>query len=329
MHNFASRTGLMCLVMDIIFTKTVHPMPTIPAVRPCCRLCASRFLFAVLIPVLAACSSQESDDAETAPSCDVTLSVMGSGLLPYETRAVENLADYCDYVNFVLYKGGSEVARAIQHSGDTGYGSASFRLSPGTYTVLVLAHRCMGGNPSVLDPTDIVFTDATRYDDTFCHYGEIVVGSQSASHSLTLSRASTKVMFHLSDAKPTGLGTCEIVYSGGTGHLNATTGHGTSTSTAQRKTVNLSSYDQIPDLNVYTFLPGDEGELDIDVTFKSTSGEVIQSRHFENVPVAHQRMTVLEGYFFSAEADFSIVAETDWVEFNRLPIETTAAAIAN
>lgn len=253
---------------------------------------------------------------------NLILRVTNNTVPEYETstRAVQDITDYCTRFNFVLYQNGTKVKGVSQEKEKAGdeFGEVAMTVEPGTYQLLVLAHCGNTGNPSLSDPENIKFNNTeTGYSDTFYYYGDIEVTSESKTHDIQLTRATTMVQFVFDEDMPSDIYRIRIDYTGGSGVLNAKTGYGGSVNSQQYLKWNVSSHAGKHDLfklAIYTFLQHEQGNLHVKITAMTENDEVILQREYDEVPVERNKKTVFQGNFFTAESnqDFSFTAETGW-----------------
>ena len=256
-------------------------------------------------------------DGDTPAGGNLVLRVAGSSFMPYETRAVENLADYCRRLNFILYQNGEKVKSVTQiksEEGD-GFGVATMTVAPDTYKLLVLAYSGNGGSPTISDPEKVHFTNAIGYSDTFYYYGDITVAEGGSAFDLTLQRATTRVVFRLKDTQwPADMASLTFKYTGGSGYFNVLTGFGGSVNSQQEVSFDVNSGTPLPDFPLYTFMQKQTGNLRITATLYSNTNAALQERSFE-VPVMYGKQTVVEGYFMTYDNSFTITGETGWEEY--------------
>ena len=230
-------------------------------------------------------------------------------------RAVVDLTTYCTRLNFVVYKDGVKVKGLSQTTDDSNFGEVTMKLDPGDYKLLVLAHKSVGGNPTVSDPENIHFTNALGYSDTFSYYGDLFVGGQDLNHSLLLTRNVSLLRFVINDEFPPEVKYMHFYYTGGSGVLNAVTGYGGNVNSQQEKLVDVIGMTSPATFNLYTFLQQEEGKLQVRVrALASDKSTIILECTFGEIGMKHQKYSEYSGYFFDSDQSFTISAETDWGE---------------
>ncbi len=264
----------------------------------------------------------EEQEPTTKKNGNVTLRASMFNIVPFDTRAVQNIADYCTKLCFVLYNSSGAVVKEVtQKSGDSGYGEVSLSLEPATYKLLILAHSSTS-NPTLTNPASLLFTDNMYYSDTFYYYGDLVVTTDDKTHDLQLQRATTMVRFTITDEVPSNVKTILCKWEGQSGTFNATTGWGLNTSSVQMVVYDVTGLTPPISLKLFTFMHENEGTLKLTVTARGTnSSDVVASKVFDAVPIKNHMVTEYNGRFFSSGEStngFNITAETEWQVYQQL-----------
>ncbi len=254
---------------------------------------------------------------ETQPSGNVIIRASLFNIVPFsDTRTVKDIADYASRLSFVFYKDGAKVKAVSQKKGDSDYGQAAVSLVPGDYQLLILAHSCPYGTPTLSDPSFIQFKNKdTGYSDTFFYYGTLSVTGEQQNVELQLQRAASMFSITINDEIPQQVTNILVQYKGESGVLDATTGYGGSVNSEQYINFNVEGLSAPLTLRVYTFLREDEGLLKtVNVIATNAEGLRVAAKEFTNVPMRHCMATEYVGRFFSQESDltFSLTAETAW-----------------
>lgn len=269
------------------------------------------------VTALSACEKMVVDEEETesGKKGNVTLKATMFNIVPFETRAVQNIADYCSRLCFVVYdSSGSKVKGVSQKKGDTGYGQVSMTLEPATYKLLVLAHSGQS-NPTLTDPSFLQFTNQMGYSDTFYYYGDLIVTEEAATHELQLQRATTLLSLTITDELPSNLKQIRCEWVGESGVFNATTGWGGTVNSTQVVVYNVEGLTAPITLRLYTFMRQEEGTLKLTIDATDTNGATIEKRVYNDVPIKNRMVTEYSGRFFSSaesENSFNLTAETGW-----------------
>ena len=263
-------------------------------------------------------TQKEQQDEESI----ITFKINGFSVEPFDTRATQNIVNYCNRLEFAVYQDGKLKSSVSQKKADDDYGTASMTLKPGTYKLMILAYSSNSSETlDISNPQSISFANAMGFSDTFYYYGDLTVTSSNQTLEITMLRATSLLSFTITDELPNNLYKIDMSYSGGSRILNATTGMGvTKANDKQEVRWNVSGYTAPLTLNEYTFLPTETGSLTLTVTAMDSNDKVIQERTFTNVPVQYGMKTVYSGQFFtqSASVNFSLTAETDWETYKTI-----------
>ena len=247
-------------------------------------------------------------------------------IVPFETRAVQNVADFSNTLQFILYQNGTKVKGVTQKKSEGNYGQIGITLEPGTYQLLVLAHSS-SGNLTVSDPTAIHFTNSDGYSDTFYYYGSIEVTTEQTTYNVTLQRATSMVRVIIQDEIPSNVQRIRLYYEGESGVFNAVTGMGGTTNSQQSILFNVEGKTAPLTLCAYTFLRNETGSLDMTITaYGSSASDIIAEKQLDNIPMKNHMVTEYSGYLFSTpptppttvDATFNLTAETSWEVYQQL-----------
>lgn len=268
---------------------------------------------------LTACEKAIFDEETTSTTKKegtVTLRASMFNIVPFDTRAQQDIADYCTNICFVVYNSaGNQVKEITQKKGDSGYGQTSMSLSPATYKLLILAHSS-SSNPTLTNPASLLFNDNMHYSDTFYYYGDLEVTTDDKSYDLQLQRATTMVRFTITDELPSTVKTILCKWEGESGVFNATTGLGLNTNSVQTVVYDVTGLTSPLSLRLFTFMHQEEGTLKLTVTARgSSNSDVIAEKIFDAVPIKNHMVTEYSGRFFSpleSTNSFNLTAETDW-----------------
>ena len=244
-------------------------------------------------------------------------------IVPFETRSVQDVADFSNTLKFVFYQNDEKVKDVTQKKNEGSYGEIGVTLQPGTYQLLVLAHSSTS-NPTVSGPSNIQFTNTTGYSDTFYYYGDLVVTSEQQTYDVQLQRATSMVRVTIQDAIPSEVKTIRLYYTGESGVFNAVTGMGGTTNSKQSITYNVEGMSAPLSLCAYTFLRNETGTLNMTITAYDKDNNVKAEKELKNIPMKNCMVTEYNGNLFSGEgggsagAHFNLTAETEWKVFQQL-----------
>ena len=284
-------------------------------------------LMLVAMVCLGACEKavfDEQQEEKQPLTGNVIIRTSMYNIVPFETRAVQNVADFSSTLQFVLYQNGTKVKGVAQKKADGNYGQIGMTLEPGTYQLLVLAHSS-SGNPSVADPTQIKFENSDGFSDTFYYYGDIEVTSEQTTYDVRLQRATSMVRVIVLDEVPSNAQRILLEYTGESGVFNAVTGMGGSTNSQQKMWYSAAGKTPPFSLCAYTFLRNETGSLNMTITaYGSSTSDVIAQKQLTDIPMKNHMVTECSGYLFSTpppasvDASFNLTAETDWEVYQQL-----------
>ena len=283
-------------------------------------------LMLVVMIGLSACEKAVFDEQqqETKPlEGNVIIRTSMYNIVPFDTRAVQNVADFSTRLQFILYQNGSKVKGITQKKEEDGnYGQIGVTLEPGTYQLLVLAHSSTG-NPTVSNPEAIQFTNSDGYSDTFYYYDDIEVTAEQTTYDVTLQRATSMVRVTLLDDVPSDVKYIRLYYTGESGVFNAVTGMGGTTNSEQSIKYNVAGRTAPLSLSAYTFLRNETGSLNMTITALDANNNTKKELSLSNIPMKNHMVTEYSGYLFTTpptnvDASFNLTAETDWELYQQL-----------
>ena len=272
-----------------------------------CHLSAiicSLFLFAACEKVAL---DEISPETET-PQTEVTT----ENLTLHVSQLQQSLCE-CTHLNFAIYDmEGKRLMQKNQLLGDNSFGTVGLQLDKGTYQLVVLAHSSTK-NPTMTNLSKIQFNNSIGYTDTYLYYTTLAVTDEHQTVNLTLYHIASLCRFVISDHIPEGVTQMRFQYTGGSGHLNAQTGLGV-TNSKQVVTRQVQAGQLYAVFDLYTFLHQQEGTIDLTATALDAAGNVCYEWEFE-IPMAQDRITWLNGLFFTDEDNPDLWLITPNVEF--------------
>ena len=219
------------------------------------------------------------------------------------TRAA--IADYCSRLSFAVYDADGKLVNQInQQEGDSGFGTASFKVDPGTYQVVVVGHS--SGNPTMTNSKKIKFENADGFSDTFLHNSNVVITADDDEETVQaeMRRIVSLCRVVFTDAIPDNVSQMRFVYKGGSGAFDAATGFG-SVNSIQKETFPVESGETSCVFDLYTFLHDTEGTIHLQATALDDEDNEIKEREFD-VPLKQRMITKLSGPYFSGSSGSSI-----------------------
>ena len=219
------------------------------------------------------------------------------------TRAV--IADYCSRLSYAVYDADGKLVKQIhQQVGDSGFGTAYFKVGPGTYQVVVVGHS--SGNPTMTNSKKIKFENKDGFTDTFLHNSNVVVTDADDEEQVqaVMRRIVSLCRVVFTDAIPDGVSQMRFEYKGGSGAFDAATGLGSVNST-QKETFPVDAGDENCCFDLYTFLHDTEGTIHLQATALDDNDNELREREFD-VPLKQRMITKLSGPYFSGTTGSSI-----------------------
>lgn len=207
----------------------------------------------------------------------------------------------------------------IQDAGQTGYGSFSLTLPYGDYVLVFLGYDNQR-TPDLSNPKQITFTD-NYVPNLFSKSLRLKIDEAAqGAQRVSLSRSVACFSLVCEDATPTSLSSLNYTIQGGSGSLNALTGYA---SEVQERTFTFGSLTSWlgkkgMQVNLYTFLPGEECEMNFIIDAQDAKGKSLRTRTFKSVPMRINQRTRYTGPFFAVDAaapQFTLELDSDeWTE---------------
>lgn len=219
------------------------------------------------------------------------------------TRAV--IADYCSRLSYAVYDADGKLVKQVnQKESDSGFGTAYFKVDPGTYQVVVVGHS--SGNPTMTNSKKIKFENKDGFTDTFLHNSNVVVTDADDEEQVqaVMRRIVSLCRVVFTDAIPDGVSQMRFEYKGGSGAFDAATGLGSVNST-QKETFPVDAGDENCCFDLYTFLHDTEGTIHLQATALDDNDNELREREFD-VPLKQRMITKLSGPYFSGTTGSSI-----------------------
>lgn len=253
-------------------------------------------LFSSIICVLMLVSCSDFLGKDTG---NVTLKFSPYTQVP-NTKAVA-LEDVFSKLNIMIFdNAGNKVLTSMktQIAGDDDFGTASFSLEDGTYTVVAVGHSNTK-NATITSPTEVAMTAANgvKYTDTFACSIEIQVEGKN-TYDATLNRMVGMFRLVMSDQEiDDQFVRIEFKYSG-YGKFNPKTGlstGGKGTQTEKREKNSSGIYE------IYLVQPEDGKKLKITATAYDKDSNELTVKVFDEVPITTNMITEYKGSFFGGE----------------------------
>lgn len=222
------------------------------------------------------------------------------------TRALSSPTDVCTHIDMVVYDAeGNKATTVSQKVGDSGFGTAVMQLSPGQYTLVVVAQNGTG-KATMTSMEEVSFTN-NKTTDTFYYCKQIAVGEKGEEFDLTLERCVAMVRFLFTDkALPENITRMKFYYTGGSSTLNAKTGFGAKQSKqTEYRDIASAMRDKEGNLvfEIYTIPHEKDDVLKITITALDANDNESFEAEFDGVPVTVNKISQFKGAFFTSEPE--------------------------
>ena len=283
-------------------------------------------LLVCLMPLFSSCEKAFEQNSVTEKDANVVIRIADFQQLSFEdtvdgrkmmtTRSAVSLSDYCDYLQFVVFDETEKLSSMNQKVGDEGYGHAAMKIAPGSYTLMVLAHKAPS-YATVSSLTKVTFP-GNQVGDTFLYCGAITVeDNKQNTFNVTLGRCVSMFRLCVEDNLPDDVAKMKFYYTGGSSTLDVSTGWGNVNS---RQTVNfdISAADRGGPavFEVFTFPHEEYSDLKMTVTALDAQGQTLCEKIFEKVPIQRNRITQYKGVFFgsgqTSDSHITVAGDTAW-----------------
>ena len=273
-------------------------------------------LTALAVAALAACNSDDIQEADTSRTVAMTFNVHGDFTLTTHdfTRALT--ADGKDMTDvWVIDYVGTKCQQTIhQQAGDADFGTPTIELGMGTHHLYFVASR--GVTPTV-DNDAKTITWATVRDTFWKHYELTVTGGTSGgSRAVELDRVVTRIRVVATDEVPADVATVAVTPAMWYYGIDYRTGEpAVARQDYERSVAVLASYIGTQGtlaVNIFGF-SGAEWTTEVTVTSKRSDGTVISSATVSDVPFRKNRSTEMIGAVFAKVGVNTITLNDEWL----------------
>lgn len=240
------------------------------------------------------------------------------------TRSVAPLSDQLSRLSVAIFRtDGTKVKSINQTVSDTGYGTVSVSLSPGTYKVVAVAHNSTEGNATITSPEKVTFAN-NKMTDTFSYCGTItVLDGSPIEETIQLQRVVALLRLSVTGTIPAEVARFKFYYTGGSSTLNPETGYGcvNSKQTEYRPAFPVGDGSAAATtFDLYTAPHELNDVLKLVITAQDADNQTLNEWTMENIPVTKNKITTWSGQLFTgggtggptAEGGFSVTIDTDW-----------------
>lgn len=241
------------------------------------------------------------------------------------SKSSENVADYAGVkaITLAFYKtsDGTEQYKTTQMRADastyTTFGHFDLSLPMGSYTMVVLGYGLNDGEPAITltSPTSATFGDnPARETFAATQAVNITNANDDVDISATLSRVISKLKITSTDGCTENAVNVRTTLSAGGKSFNPTTGLATANAGFSNVLPIQSAVGNPTNSITYLFLATDEQTVNVTIDVLDADGNSISHKVVSNVPFKRNRMTVLTGSVYSADASGDFTVETDWLD---------------
>ena len=272
------------------------------------------YLIVLLLICFASCEHPEFPEGY-GPKGNLEVSIYQIEHVPFSSLTRAEAQQAFSRLCFAVYDSlGTRVKQINQDADDKHFGTAVFQLSPATYRVVVVAHSS-NGNPTMTDPAKIQFKNNQGFTDTFVSNDTVSVVESGFKLPVSLNRIASLCRFVVADSIPAGVAKMHFYYEGGSGAFDASTGLGCVKSKQVMNFAAQAGQDSTY-YDLYTFLRGDEADLDLQVSAHDAQDNVLYEREFK-IPMKRRMVTRVTGNYFSSSGSTSGISitigiNTDW-----------------
>ena len=265
-----------------------------------------KILFLTVAAVMAACSSDYSEEPVTNQQETVTLTFS-----PYEmsamTRAATSISTIVTHLD-VWISDGETTQDVHQTTSDEGFGTVSITLDKTkTYTLYAVGHRADGATLSdgVISFTDDKVTHAMFYTTTFSP-------ATTTSLSCLMTRIVALFRMVITDDIPTAVKKFRFTFTNVYDRWNVSTG-----ATHQLDRVSTVSYGGTSsNFSVYAIVTDAQTTHTVTVDALDADDQPLQTRTFADVPLRNGYKTQYQGTFFIDTPMSMGFTVDDWNEYD-------------
>lgn len=245
-------------------------------------------LLSLIFLLLTSCYHTPFSELSHEGKTPVTLHITPFQQQSFPTRST--LSEAATHLDIAIFNAdGTRATRVNQKSTDADYGTPSFYLTPGTYTITCIAHN--GTGIATMTTLEEVTFPNNKTTDTFLASQSLVIGDTPESTDITLHRCVSMVRFIVTDTDiPSEVSRLKFYYTGGSSTLNPITGFGSKQSKqTEYRLLSEAPRDAQghPIFEIYTFPHETDDLLKITLTPQTaTTTDLTQYEHiFTDVPV--------------------------------------------
>lgn len=277
-------------------------------------------LFAAV--VFAACEKYVAEDIANTQGSSVVNGnlVVKAECLQTKAGEAQTLADRFERIGMAVFQDGKRVDYVNQSKSDNNFGTMSLDLPAGSYKLLVVAHSC-SRSATTTNFNKVSFT--SPLSDVFAFQTTVEITTEAKTISATLTRATARVDFNISDAIPEHAASLMFNFTGGSLTLDAETMLGVASSVHRVVETEITDR-ETKTYSFYTFACPNDQKLKLEVSAYDSAGQLLGAKVFNDVTIEKNKVTSITSPLFTGPiegpSDISITVDDSWGETIVYPI---------
>ena len=220
------------------------------------------------------------------------------------TRGDVALSEVCGRLNVGVFDhSGAKVKTVGQAVGDAGFGTVALAITPGTYTIVAVAHN--GTGAATITSEDKVTFPSNKVTDTFYYYGKVTATDEKQDVAVTMKRSVAMLRLSLTGSSlRSDISRLKFYYLGGSSTFSPRDGFGCVNS----KQTEYRTWSEDGVYELYT-MPHETNDVltKLTVTALDAGDNEVGEAELLNIPVTMNRVTNYAGDIFSGGG--SVTAE--------------------
>ena len=270
-------------------------------------------IFALSIIALASCTDT-TDVTTTTADTETAVTLTFS---PYEVTPITRaaVADYCTRLDIFVVDPGGSVSEYHQTSTDNNFGTLAVTLNNTlSYRLIAVAHRCT-------EPADYNHDNAviSFLEDRTTHafvYTDIITPTRNMTVNCLMQRIVALFRLETTDQTPSSVTKFSFGISNVYDRWHITDGPWHAIDKTVDLAVTSTTQDGTVNCNIYVIATAAETVHNVTVTATTSGNEVIQSRHFSDVPLRNGYRTTYRGPFFIDAPMTATFSADDWQSYD-------------
>lgn len=249
----------------------------------------------------------------------VTVSPFSLTMEDMGTATRNDLSNSATRISFAVYDSEGSLVDEVIHqvSSASDFGKVEMELSPGTYSMVAVAHS--GTENAVINSASSVTLPGNTFTDTFSDVAELEVElGEDYDITMNLPRSTSAFMFRITDAPPADAKEIKVMVNF-TGLEPTSLNINPDTRLAQntwKQTRVIPIADISEDVLVYFIGMNNPTTVTVKAAAYDTEDNEIISHTIPNVTMTTGQRSVATGNFFPPEVSTSFTVDSDWGEDN-------------